>query len=594
MRRSDNLLAGACAVMLVACLGAIFLTRDTGGSDTPGKPAAAVSRPSVIDARTFDTARQMAALAETPEERELAREAARLADRELDQAFATALREAATFKPPADGPLQKLNARIAQAKKDIAAGKEQIAKLAASDESGVKLELAKAQLALHENELEDAQQDLALQGGDQHADLDRAFQEHEAAQREAQPPKPVAVIGTDTLGGQVQLWLALGNRNSQVLAAHQQAVKKVTALQWEHGVLKDMLDQKPPPTEAAASGAAPGNARVNAPGNDSELEAPAAILARLRGLSDQKKTLTELGRRMVDSQQLAAAYRNWSVVLEGRRRSVLHLLLRSLAVVLGILLAVVLLERAVRHAFSGEQKDRRRLYQQRFLAIVGLRLAAGVVILLLIFGTPNQTPTIIGLVTAGLTVVLKDFIMAFLGWFTLMGRNGVRVGDWVEIQGVGGEVIEVGILRTVLLEMGNWSTTGHPTGRRVSFMNGYAIEGHYFNFSTAGQWLWDQLEVTIPATGDPYGIAQQIRQVVERETEAESNLAQQDWERITRQYGTREFSPKPAVDLRPSGSGLEVHVRYITRGPQRYEVKSRLFREIVELLHKRAGTAAPV
>jgi len=100
--------------------------------------------------------------------------------------------------------------------------------------------------------------------------------------------------------------------------------------------------------------------------------------------------------------------------------------------------------------------------------------------------------------------------------------------------------------------------------------------------------------VTIPATGDPYGIAQQIRHVVERETEAESNLAQHDWERITRQYGTREFSPKPAVDLRPCVNGLEVQVRYITRGPQRYEVKSRLFREIVQMLHKPAGTAAQV
>ena len=578
MRLSSNLLAGACAAILVACLGAFFLTREPGGSDTPGKPA--VSRPSVIDARTFETARRIAALAETPDERELAREAARLADRELDQAFATALREAATSKPPAGGPLQKLNAQIAQVKADIAADKEKIAKLTAPDESGVILELAKAQLALHENELEDAQQDLARQGGDQHADLDRAFQEHEAAQREAQPAKPVAAIGTDTLGGQVQLWLALGDRNSQVLAAQQQAVKKLTALEWEHQMLEGMLNQKPPPTGAAASGATPGS--------DSERGDPAAVLASLRGLSDQKKTLAELDRRMVDSRELAAVYRNWNVVLEGRRRSVLHMLLRSLAVVLGILLAVLLLERAIRYAFRGEPKDRRRLHQKRFLAVVGVRLAGGALILLMIFGTPSQTPTIIGLATAGLTVVLKDFIMAFLGWFALMGRNGVRVGDWVEIQGVGGEVIEVGILRTVLLEMGNWSTTGHPTGRRVSFMNGYAIEGHYFNFSTAGQWLWDQLEVTIPATGDPYGMAQQIRQVVERETEAESNLAQQDWERITRQYGTREFSPKPAVDLRPSVNGLDVHVRYITRGPQRYEVKSRLFREIVELLHKPA------
>jgi len=55
---------------------------------------------------------------------------------------------------------------------------------------------------------------------------------------------------------------------------------------------------------------------------------------------------------------------------------------------------------------------------------------------------------------------------------------------------------------------------------------------------------------------------------------------------VTRQYGTRVFSAKPAADLRPSPTGLMVNVRYITRAPQRYEVKSRLFQAIVEVMHK--------
>ena len=119
-------------------------------------------------------------------------------------------------------------------------------------------------------------------------------------------------------------------------------------------------------------------------------------------------------------------------------------------------------------------------------------------VLLVIFGAPQQMPTILGLATAGLTVVFQDFILAFCGWFVLMGRNGMRVGDWVEIDGVGGEVVEIGVFRTWLLETGNWTANGHPTGRRVSFLNGYAIRGKYFNFSTAGQWMWDEIKVSIP------------------------------------------------------------------------------------------------
>jgi small-conductance mechanosensitive channel len=78
-----------------------------------------------------------------------------------------------------------------------------------------------------------------------------------------------------------------------------------------------------------------------------------------------------------------------------------------------------------------------------------------VLILIVILGVPSQMPTIIGLAGAGLTVALKDFIVAFFGWFVLMGKNGLRVGDWVEIDGVAGEVVEINLLRTVLLETGN-------------------------------------------------------------------------------------------------------------------------------------------
>jgi small-conductance mechanosensitive channel len=354
----------------------------------------------------------------------------------------------------------------------------------------------------------------------------------------------------------------------------------------EHDILENLIQKKPIPAVGVASAT---ESSESSAGDTGGQEDPAAMVARLRSLSDQRKSLTALGQRIQDSQQLADVYKRWSSLAGDRRRSVLHLLLQSLAIIFAILLTVILIDRVIRHAF-GLYADRKRLRQLRVVASIGVQLVGVLVILLIIFGPPNQTPTIIGLATAGLTVALKDFIVAFFGWFALMGRNGIRVGDWVEINGVGGEVIEIGILKTVLLEMGNWASTGHPTGRRVSFVNSYAIEGHYFNFSTAGQWLWDELQLTLPPSGDPYQIAEQIRQTVERETEADAKAAEQEWERVTRQYGTRPFSGKPAVDLRPSVNGLNVIVRYITHAPQRYEVKSRLFTAIVELLRKAAGT----
>ena len=271
----------------------------------------------------------------------------------------------------------------------------------------------------------------------------------------------------------------------------------------------------------------------------------------------------------------------------------MHQLLGSLAEVLAILLAALLANIAIQRLF--QQTDRKRLHQVRVMAAVAVQLVALVLIVLVLFGPPSQVSTIIGLATAGLTVVLKDFIVSFFGWFALMGKNGIRVGDWVEINGVSGEVIELGLFKTVLLELGNWADTGHPTGRQVAFSNSFAMEGHYFNFSTSGQWLWDELEVTLPAAGDPYLLAQEISKLVETATETDSVQAAQDWEHVTSRYGARSFSAKPAVSLRPSVNGLEVMVRYITRAPQRYALKSKLFQEIVDLLHKPTeGTPATV
>jgi small-conductance mechanosensitive channel len=593
MKLFRNLAVSITTLLLAACVIAAYLTRDAGTSRLTAKKPAAGSQTPVIDERLLQTARQMSSIADTSSEQSLAGEALRLADHEVDQAFAAALREAAAEGPPTSGPLKELVDHIAYLKAGVAADQTRIAKLTKEAETKAaaadQLAVAQAQLALDQDELEDAQQDLVRQGGDPHAKIEQALQEHEAAEHQAaQVPKATAPGRAVTLIEQTQLWLSLWDRGRQLDAARVQAANSAVSLSREHDTLEKLIKKQPIPDAAAA----PAPTSDEETSDDTEpQEDTATMVARLRHLSDQRKSLATLDQRIQDSQHLADVYKRWAtLVVETRRRGALHLILQSLSVVLGILLAVLLTVKAMHHAF-GQQADRKRRHQLQIIGDIAVQVVGGLLILFLIVGPPTQVSTIIGLATAGLTVVMKDFIVAFFGWFALMGKNGVRVGDWVEINGVSGEVIEIGMLKTVLLEMGNWTSTGHPTGRRVPVMNSYALEGHYFNFSTAGQWLWDELQVTLPTTGDPYVKSQEIRQTIERETAADAAEAEQEWERVTRQYGTRTFSAKPAVDLRPSVNGLTVIVRYITRAPQRYEVRSRLFTAIVDLLHKPAASA---
>ena len=89
------------------------------------------------------------------------------------------------------------------------------------------------------------------------------------------------------------------------------------------------------------------------------------------------------------------------------------------------------------------------------------------------------------------------------------------------------------MLRTILLETGNWNDAGHPTGRKVSFVNSFAIEGHYFNFTTTGQWLWDELDVLIPAGEDPYFLLNSVLKLVAEQTQSDAPQAEQEWRRAT-------------------------------------------------------------
>ena len=561
MIRKHKLAAGL-AMLAAVCLAGAYFTRNT----VP-RYHAAQQLSSSVDERLMQTATRMSALADTGEEQALAHEALRLADHELDQAFASALRETAASAAPITGPFKALALQIAQLKTRIAGDEARIAKVT-QEAATEQLELAKAQLALDRDELDDSQEDLARQGGDQHAKLQRLVQEHEAAQHAAaQQPKPLIAGNITTLSKQISTWMGLRQRSQQVDAAFEEAVTTQALLEREHNALEKPIRKDSPTVETA------------------DADETAAIVERLRHLSDQVKTLAELDKRSQDTQQLTGVYKRWAAMVDANRRVVLHAMLLSLSAVLAIIFTVLLINSFIRRFFL-RQTDRNRLHHLRVVATIAVQLIGVLLILLIVFGAPDQISTMIGLATAGLTVALKDFIIAFFGWFALMGRNGIRVGDWVEIEGVSGEVIDVGVLKTVLLETTGGASTGHPTGRRVSFVNKFAIEKHYFNFSTVGQWLWDELRLTLPATGDAYHLAMQIRERVEQETEADSSAAQQDWERVTRQYGSRPFSAKPAVDLRPSANGLDVIVRYVTHAPERYAVKSRLFKAIVDLVHK--------
>ncbi|PYV18684.1 MAG: hypothetical protein DMG07_03380 [Acidobacteria bacterium] len=614
MKASQKSILVGLVILVAAAVAGLVLTRTSPDSEAPGEArrAPAAGREPVIDKRTLETAQKLAALAVTPEEQQLAHDAQRLADHESDLAFADALRLANEQPGPQGAESRDTREPIRQIELQIKANEETVKQLTAQaasaegsdrDRLPIQIELVKAELALAQDELADAKEDLIRAGGDAYSKLQRLLEEHEAMQHangtvrlnSGSGGAAETVFSPDSLIAKWRDWSALREKQGRLLQARQDALSKAAALSKDHETLEQHVrgeqSQKQELAQQAASLLKVG--KTESPSK----QAAAAALSSLRHLSEDEKHLLGLDKRAQDLRQLSAIYGQWSALVETGRRASLHVVIKSVLWIVLTALIVFLAGRLVDKSFTRVNLERKQQTTLRAIVRFTVHVLAAVVILLVIFGSPRQMSTILGLAGAGLTVALKDFIVSFLGWFVLMGRNGIRVGDWVEINGVRGEVIEVGLLRTVLLETDNWTSPGHPTGRQVAFLNSFAVEGYYFNFTTSGQWLWDEIQLLIPWSVEPYAIIDKISEILTKETERNAQTAEQEWKRVTRRYGVRPFSPTPAVNVRSTKDGMEVIARYIARAHERSELRSRLSHALVRLIHPgkavSAATGAP-
>ncbi len=584
MNRARMVIVLVMLIVLAGTLAGAFLTRGVMAylpflQARKGDWTGAYVPPGVVDQRPWQTAATLAALAQSAEEKELAREAERLADHEVDQAFSQSLRQASLKKPNLSGKALALQQRVTELQETIKNDQVRIASLSAGAgtrpagavSNGSDLEIAKAQLGLDQNELTDSIEDLARESGDQRVKLQQELAARQAAVKQyrdnaSKEDGQTAVASAEqykTFAQQLSTWRSLRDRKQLIAQAGQLARADVAALTGDQAGLK---------TETARFG------------DKAVAESSSERIDRLRQLSAQQNIQSILNDRLGAHQQLVALYGRWGEQVEIQRKIVVHLILRSLALIAAICMLVILAGWALQLALEKVVRDPRQKQTLKTVLNLGTQLVGLLLILLTIFGVPQQMPTILGLATAGLTVVFQDFILAFCGWFVLMGPNGVRVRDWVEIDGVGGEVVQLGLFRTWLLETGNWTANGHPTGRRVSFLNGYAIRGKYFNFSTVGQWMWDEIKVTVPPGTDIHALIKGIYEATVKATEADAKMAEAEWKRVTHEEGSPQFSAMPSVNLRPSGAGVDIVIRYITRAGVRVETRNRLFAMIVELM----------
>src|SRR5437773_8166195 len=255
MRSRQKISAIALALLLGAVVYGLIRTTEpqaVPSSQDNGKHGVP-SRVPLVDQSAIKTAQQLAQLATTPDERPLAQEALRLADYEVDLAFAAALRDAAENPPKLSPEAKEAVARLQKAQKLLGKDQALVAQLtkeeakATGDKKetlGDQLDLAKAELELDQDELDDAKQDLIRAGGDPQDRIQEMEKEHEAATHGAGSALPNVATPPEEFGllRLSQQWLGLHQRQLQLWRAKQEAEFAAVALTGQHNVLESRIE----------------------------------------------------------------------------------------------------------------------------------------------------------------------------------------------------------------------------------------------------------------------------------------------------------------------------------------------------------------
>lgn len=263
------------------------------------------------------------------------------------------------------------------------------------------------------------------------------------------------------------------------------------------------------------------------------------------------------------------------------------LILRVIVFGIVIVIAIVLAE-IWRKAIFRYVHDVRRRYQFLLLRRIILWCVIGITIAFALASEIGSLATFAGLITAGLAVALQNIILAVAGYFFLIGKYGVRVGDRVQITGVTGQVVDIGLIRLHLMELSPAETGRQPTGRVVVFSNSIVFQpgASFFKQIPGANYVWHEVSLVL-APDTNYKVAEQrIMQAVEKVYGGYREHIEQQHREMERSLNLSVATPAPQSRLHLTKSGLEILVRYPVEMDQSSSVDDQLTRELLAALDR--------
>ena len=195
----------------------------------------------------------------------------------------------------------------------------------------------------------------------------------------------------------------------------------------------------------------------------------------------------------------------------------------------------------------------------------------------------------LGVVGAGVAMALRDVLASFAGAFSIGFSKLYAVGDRVQIGETRGDVIDIGLLRTTLLETGNWVSGDLYNGRIVRIPNSAVLIGTVFNYSQGFRFVWDEIKVLFTTSSDCQFAREMLLRIAKEAIGEYLVEAQTSWKVISDNYRSENPPLEPTVALVVSSGSLEFTVSYVVDYTKRTAMKDQLFTKIIEQISNSNG-----
>jgi small-conductance mechanosensitive channel len=234
-------------------------------------------------------------------------------------------------------------------------------------------------------------------------------------------------------------------------------------------------------------------------------------------------------------------------------------------------------------------KDERERYSFRRTVSI-LKIVVISVILLRVWIDTNYIFVAYGIVGAGIAVALQDLFKNFVGGILIIVSRTYQVGDRIEISETMGDVIDIGILETKILEIHARDVKGdQATGRIAVVPNGAVLSSRVFNYTMDHTFVWDEISIPITYGSDWRRAVSLFLDIVRRETAATSGRAEQEIERIGMRYYLPRREVEPSVYLTLTDNWIDFSIRYVTDVRRKRATKDDLSRKLLEAVEAADG-----